>query len=901
MTSRRPPRLADALLTRRLSPDERDELIGDLHEQFAARAAVSVGRARRWYWRQALALSWGFALRQRDVVSRGHERTRGAWFAGQLGTDLTFAWRSLQHSRSFAVITLLTLTAGIGLSTALFSFVSGILLQPLPYAHSDRLVRITESRPDGSGPGAGTGVSDTAIGQWIARNTSLDAFAPYSDQGLTVGLPSGPANIDVADVGAEFFVALSTTPMAGRLLAPADAAADAAPSVVISERLWRQEFGGRLDLTGAAATIDQVTHTVVGVVPASFGWPTRDVDMWRIGADFTRAWPPPGARRNFFMSADVVARLKPGATIVDALRDGRDIALAIATADPAFADGAVEPNRMIVRPLVDDVVAPVTSALLTLSAGMTLALFALCVNLANLLLTRHTARQREFAVRVALGASRWRVARPVLFEVLLLGVGGGAGGALLAWWLVRALPALAPQDLPRLETLQFDARSFRFAVTASLLTALVVGLVPVWRAPLEETRASISSARIQVGRRSRSADRLRASLVTAQIAVATVLLVGAALLGRTVWALVHVPMGFKPARVVTFQVSTPRDIYRQAGRQSRFYNEITARLSALPGVEAAAFAQALPLRGLSSRMSVNVEGRPVTPGPLDFSRMVLRNSVSPGYLDAIGTAVVRGRGLTAGDTLESERVVLIDESLARQYLPGEDPLGLSLRGPGRQSWKIVGITESAKVAGPGRPPQPVIYFPSAQLPDILAYERASGIVVRLAEGAGDMSAAIRDIARQLEPDWPVYNLRPLTAQVAETMAAPRFYAVGLGLFAAMALITAVLGIYGALAYSVERRTREFGVRRALGAREGDVLAVVARQGLWLTVVGLAVGLTSAALIARGMSSVLFGVRPVDPVSLAGASLLIFFVVIAASWQPARRALRVDPARALRNE
>ena len=883
--------MAERLLRTRLHRDERDEIIGDLQEQFARRAGDGGLSARWWYWRQTLALVASFAVHRRDIVSRAHDRSRGRWAAGNLMVDVRYAWRSLLHSRSFAIVALLTLTAGIGLSTAVFSLVSSVLLDPLPYAHPDRIIRLTERQPGASAPG---GVSDTSLGAWTSMERPPVQLAAFSVHDVTVILPDGAANIPISDVSGAFFTVLSMAPSAGRLIGPSDISRAAPKVVVISERLARTAFGGVEGAIGKTVGLESQAYEVVGVVAGAFAFPNPQVDVWRPGWQYER-FPEPGSRQTFGFRTTVVGLLNDGATLDDVQRAGTTVAqrLAIAEESPTMTEFAA-------RRLLDDMVAPIKPALVTLAAGMALVLIAACVNLATLLLARHTSRQRELAVRVALGAGRWRVARPVLFELLMLSAGGGLAGGLLGWWLLNLLPALAPRNLPRIESVQFDAQSLLFAVTVGLVTALAVGVLPALRMPSADVRElTSSSGRIRVGRSTASADRLRSVLVAGQVALAVVLLVGALLIGRSLEALLDVPLGYNPEGVLTFQSAQPFGASRQTGRLTRYYTELMDRLRNHPDVTAVGVARALPLHPISIRTSINLPGRPVPTGRPNLEDMAIAQVVSPDYLRAIGSRVVKGRAFTKEDTATAAKVVLIDEVLERKHFPAGDAIGTQLPGPRAERFTIVGVVEATRFGPPGDDPSPVIYYSTEQLVEGLAYLFGSGIAVRTTADPGDLVPFAREQARQVDSTVPLYNIRPLTEDLQISVAGPRFFTIVLVLFATLALSTALLGIYGVLAYSVEQRRSEFGVRRALGAGEGDIVSLVLRRAGVLAVVGIIFGVAGAALGARFMQSMLFGITSGDPMSYGGAVVVAIAIALAASWYPVRRALRIDPAEALR--
>ncbi|HUF48796.1 MAG TPA: ADOP family duplicated permease [Vicinamibacterales bacterium] len=894
-----PPRLPFRWLERRLYPDERAEILGDLTEQFGRRAARDgVGSARRWFWRQALALIWGFAVHRRDVVSTDHERTRGRWFLWNAAGDWRYAWRALRASQASTTVAVLTLTLGIGLSTALFSLVNGILLRPLPLPHADRIVRIDEERGNvgsaGQIPSRGS-ISDIALGQVLAGTETLEGVTPYSIQGRNVTTPRGTEQRRVAEVGTSFFDLVGVAPLDGRVFAAADGTADAPLVAVVSDAFWTRELDRRPDVVGSTLTIAQEVYTIVGVARSAL-FPEPDLEIWVAGR---WRWPTPGRARNFQMWIQTVGRLKAGATTEAATTDIARIARNLAMADPGVLAGEDIPvPRLFVSGLQEDLVRPVRPALVALGVAMALVLLACCTNLANLLLARSTARHREMAVRLALGASRWRIIRPLVCEQILLGSAGLVGGGLVAWWILRGLPAVAPATLPRLGEVAFDATALAFASTTALAISLIVGLLPAWQVPAASLRdASSASSRVSMGGRTRSAEALRRGLVVVQVALAMVLLVGAALLGRTMWSLFQVDPGFDGEGAITFQIGLPSGIWREPGRQEAFFAALVERLRQHPDVVAAGVSSTLPLHQVGNRSSFKRPEQPdFTSGEWPAANNV---SISPGYLAAIGTRIVRGRDITAEDVSGSEMVVLIDEELARRYFPGEDPIGLKIDWA-RRLLTIVGITESIAQRAVTAEVHPVLYKAAAQHAPVIAFNSMTGgVAVRTWGDAADIVPFVRQVVREIDAGSPVHNVMRLDDRLHATFAEPRFYAFVLGLFAVLTLTTSILGVYGVLSYAVERRRTEFGVRRALGAGTGHVIGLVLRQAAVLVVVGLVAGAAVAAAGSGVLRSLLFGVEPLDVASFAAAAALLMVIALVAAWLPARAAVRVDPARTLR--
>lgn len=905
-----PPRFAVRWLERRLADDERDEILGDLDEQFRQRAETSgAARASRWYVRQAFALSWGFFVHRRDPISMTHERTRGVFFLGAIAADWRQAWRSLRHARGFSVVALLTLTFGIGLSTAVFSLVNGILLKPLPIADADRIVRLGEIGSSGVPKiiqelrvmdggleqASSTELADTTIGVWQAQSSALTAFGPYSTSDANVQTSTGTLRATIADVGPHFFDVVPERPLTGRLLGADDDRTEAGLVALVGEHFWTERLGRRPDAIGSSLTIEDKAYTIVGILPASYLFPEPGVDVWKAGQ---WKWPAPGRSRQFTLSLDVIARLAPSASVEDAQREGQRVVASIASQNPAGNSNDTQPY-VVVHSLLDAVVSPVRPALIVLSIGMVGVLLAACVNLASLLLARNTARVREIAVRLALGASRWRVIRPLLFEQLLLGGAGTLLGGVLARLLVKLLPHLAPADLPRLSDVQFDVASLAFAAATGLCTAIVVGLLPAWQIPRQRLRDFVSASHLPWFSGARSTDSARSFLVVCQVALAAALLVGAALIGRTLIALLHVDPGYRPEGVLTFQVGLPSEVWHtEPGRERQFYTDVVQRLQAMPNVVAAGHTTSLPLHSGGHAGTLWIAGRP-RPAPDDMPRAHFEY-VSTDYYKALGTRLLRGRFFNDQDTLTSEKVLMINDTFATRYFPGEDPIGQLLHTTGNKDWRIVGVIESMHLGDMRHEAPPAVILPANQVAEILSLTGPSvGIAVRTTGNPLTLASDVRQLVHSLDPTSPIYGATPLETLLAATFAQPRFYAIALSLFAALALTTAVLGIYGALAFAVERRRREFGVRRALGASEGHIVRLVAARGVLLGGVGLAIGLALGGLGARLMQSVLFGVRAVDPWSYAGVIVLIAAVVVVASLQPVRRALRIDPARALR--
>lgn len=813
----------------------------------------------------------------------------------QIAADWKTAFRSLSSSRVSTGVILATVAAAIALSTAVFSLVSSVLLQPLPYPDSGRLVRLAEFRTDRNPelPASGGRLTSMTIGLWQRETKTLDAFVPYSATRDTVGAAGSNEQVLVASVGPQFFEIIGAQPAAGRLLSNADHEREAEPVAVISRAYWRRVLDGREEVVGSVVTIAGVPHTVVGLAPEGITFPAPDVDLWTPGR---WRWPSPGARLNMMLSIEVIGRMRPDVTIEAVRAEGEQIVRTIASANPASADRVVPiPTVRVVR-LLDDIVVETRPALNALLAGMVLVLVAACASLANLLTARSSARARDLAIRATLGAGRTRLLRPLLLEYLTIVVVGTALGTLGGWWILEALPAVVPTSLPRLDDVRLDWRAVALASALVSITVLGAGARPGSRR-LSNLRELSSSSRVPARSGSRSAEVFRSGLVAFQVALAVVLMIGAALIGQSMMHLLGTNPGYQPEGVLTFQVAHEGPAFRDKGRLTRFYDALLARIRALPEVTAVSTASKLPLHSFGIVATFRIDGLPTPTDAAERPRAHLL-FVSGEYLQAIGTRLVSGRSFEPGDRSETTPVVLVDELLAVRHFGG-DAVGKKIVAMGRKVWTIVGVVENVKLANVSDAGEPVIYFPGTQVGESLAY--SGGVVVRSTSDPSSLVPAIREFVRELDPSAPLFNAIPLADRLDRTFDQPRFYTLALLLFAALTIVTAVLGVYGVQAYTVERRRGEFGVRRALGADERHILAFVLRRAASLAVIGLSIGLPLAALGVRLLQTLLFGVRPLDPTTFVLAAGSTLVLVLGASWQPARRALAVDPAEALKSE
>lgn len=904
----KPPRLATWLLERGVPTNERSELVGDLHEEFEQRVGRdTTGAARRWFWRQTVNL---LCNRHRLIPGRGDADTapRAGWLA-DAGADWRLAARALRKAPAFTTVSLLSLIVSLGLSTAVFSLVKTVILDPLPFATADRIVRLGIAGPSifnggntqivsvGGAPSPPQ-LADVMIGAWSETRQALEALASYGERLATVRVDEESLRLSVADVGVEFFSVLPVRPLAGRVLQRGDSASGAPRVAVVSARALLQRWSDPARAIGKFLMIDEVPHEVVGVLPVDFDWPDRAVDIW-VADRF--AWPKPGELRQMGRVASTLGLLRPGVTVDDARREGQGLADQLAAAGARLNPGFDVPPEVVVTRLKDELIQPVWPALVLLVAGTIGVLIAGNVNLAGFLVSRHSARRRDLAMRQALGATPWRLVRPVVFEQVILGAAGGIGALALASFVIEGLPMVAPHNLPRLALISLDATSLLFAAAASLVTSLVVGLWPARGLAASNLRVIVADGGAAAAGASRRSEQTRGLLVVCQLSVATLLLVGSALVGRSLLAMIQIDPGYRAEGVLTFQVGTSPTL-RRDGRLKPFYDGLFDRLRLSPGVMSIGTSTALPLHGAASMMTYRIPGltppQPAGAPPL----MSQREYVSTEYLQTIGATLVSGRMFSPEDTSGAQLVTIVNETFARTFMPGVEPLGqvapIGVRRP-----VIVGVIRPIKRAASTMVDVPAMYQVAAQYIDGVSLNptRGMGVAVRTAGDPMALAPIIRQIVRELDPSVPVHNMLPLEARLSESFAQPRFFAIALVMFAVLAMATVVLGVYGVLASAVERRRMELGVRRALGATTRDVVILVLGQAVRLAAIGVAIGALMAVGGATLGRATLYGVSTVDAASYGAALAAVMVVVLLGAWLPMRSALRVDPARVLKSQ
>jgi len=808
-----------------------------------------------------------------------------------LWQDLRYGVRILLKKPGFTLIAVITLALGIGANTAIFGVVNGVLLRPLPYPDADRLVMVW-----GKLPGHGLnklGASPPEFSDYREQNSVFSSIACYASLGFNLTGTGEPERITGTFVSPGIFALLKIEPISGRGFLPEEDQPDHDQVVVLSYGLWQRRFSGNANVIGQSMTLNGRSHTIVGVMPAGFQFPDATTDVWK-PMSFTADDLSENQRGSHYLS--VLARLGPGVTPPQAQTEIEAIAHRMQQEHP----GLYEENSGWGATLVglrEDLVGDVRPALLVLLGAVGCVLLIACANVANLLLARALTRQREMAIRSALGASRWRVMRQLLTESWLLALAGGGLGALLAVWVTDWLVSLSPVEIPRLAEVRIDARVLGFTFAVSLLTGLLFGVAPAWQASQLNLNESLKeSGKSTENRRSR---RLRGALVAGEIAMASVLLVGSGLMLKSLYRLQHVEPGFNPENVLTMRLALPQSKYSEPPRQRAFFEQLLSKIELLPGVRDVGAVNFLPLSGTGNRRNFSIEGQPEPKLNLEF-RMA-----SPHYFRTLGIQLREGRFFDERDREDAPRVAIINETLARLFFPNEDPLGKRLKLGDVSSpfpWlTIAGLVRDVKHGGPEAETPPEMYVPYLQ--PLLPNWNVPAMFVAIRADAEPLSlvAPVRNKVQELDPEQPIYSVTTMEQLLAGVTAPRRFNTLLLAAFASLALLLTVIGIYGVMAYVVTQRTREVGIRMALGASRRDVLKLVIGQGTVLIGTGSAIGVIGSLALTRVMSGLLFGVTSTDPFILAAVPLLLAGVALGACFVPARRATKVDPMVALRYE
>jgi putative ABC transport system permease protein len=811
-----------------------------------------------------------------------------------LWQDLRYGARTLLKKPGFALIAVVMLSLGIGANTAIFSVVNAVLLRPLPFNEPERLVALKSF--DARRNLARGNVSYPDFADWRAQSQSFERMAVFRTTGFALMSGGEPARLRGAMVSADLFALLGVTPSLGRNFRGEEDQAGA-QVVILSHNLWRQRFNSDPQVIGRKVRLDEQSYTVIGVAPVGFQFPmeAEPVELWTtMAADFSApGGGKPLATQRGLHYLEAIGRLKPGITLAAAQAEMGAIARRLEQQYPE--DNSNRGLRLVSA--LDELVGDVCRPLLTLFGAVGCVLLIACANVANLSLARATARRREIAIRLALGASRGRVIRQLLTESLLLALISGACGWLLAQWGADLLIALSPENIPRLQDFRIDSRAFGFTTLVSMLTGALFGLAPA----LQISKTELTEALKEGGRVASDGARrvgLRGALIVIEVAVALTLMIGAGLLLSSFWRLSQVDLGFDPRQALTLRVNLP-DRYTDP-QAVAFYEQLQTRLRALPGVRAASASFGLPLAKNHIGTEFEIEGRPVTPGERPGVDCQI---VIPEYFNALGIQLLKGRDFTSRDDSRSRPVVIINEALARRYFPNEDPLGKRIRldvatgSNDPQMTEIIGVVGNVRYRGLVAEPRLDAYIPYAQF----TFTGGLGITMRADADSRLLAAAARAEIRALEKEAVVFDVKTLDQYVGAAIAQPRFNGMLLTVFAGAALFLTAIGLYSVMSYAVTQRTHEIGVRMALGAQLYDVLRLVVRQGMNLAMIGVALGLIASLGLARLMKTLLFGVSPTDPLTFIALSLTLLFVAFLACYLPARRAAKVDPLTALRCE
>ncbi len=834
---------------------------------------------------------------------RFHRRSRLLWFEN-LMRDLIFTVRQIVKNPAFAAVVILTLALGIGASTSIFSVADAVLLRPLPYPNPQQLVRVWEQLPNGHRPN----LAESNFEDFFTQNNTFASLAAYDYGVASVSGGSEPARVNVAAVSSGFFPTLGVQPLRGRLFAADELRPKGTPAIIVSYGYWQRYLGGTADLSKFHLDLEAGSYPVVGVMPPSFDFPS-DVAAW-----IPRELDPPTPSRSAH-NWRVVGRVRDGVTVVQA----RANLSAIARRIRRQYGTQVDLSDAAVVPLADAIVGDVRTALLTLLGAVGLLLLVACANVAGLLVAHTAAHRKELAIRTALGAGRGRLIQQFLAESFVLTFAAGILGVLIAAAGVRILPAILPANLPRQEGIAINFAVLLFALAATAAVAIALGLFAAWRTGSSDLQHALGTgARSHTG--SIASERLRSLLVIGEMATTLVILVGAGLLGRSFLRLVSRSPGFRQENLITMEFSLPLPLGQEGmdqsatARQIRLLDGIVARLRTIPGAASVGLAGALPVAAgdnLADGLFLIINGQKPPANFDEFGRIGQNRSqtglaeyavASEEYFRTLGVPLIRGRMFGEQDDMNSPHVAMISESLARNRWPNQDPIGQVIEfgnmDGNLKPLTIIGIVGDVRARGLDLPPSPIIYVDYRQRG--MNANSTPTIVMRSTASAGEIASVARGIFHELAPDVPV-KFSTFAEDMGGWLADRRFLLLLVGLFACIALILAGVGLYGVVAFFVAQRTQEIGVRLAIGAQRSDVLRLVMGEGARLAAIGVAVGICASLAITRLMSSLFFGISATDPLTFAGVALLLSLIALAASYIPARRAMRIDPINALRYE
>jgi putative ABC transport system permease protein len=818
-----------------------------------------------------------------------------------LWQDIRYGARMLLKNPGITFVVILALALGIGANTAIFSVVNAVLLRPLPYPEPDSLLFLNERSPVLDE----MSISYPNFTDWRNQNHVFEKIGVYNRESYNLTGAGEAERILTAQASADLFSALRVNAAVGRVFTNEEDQPGGTPVVVLSHGLWQRRFGGQMSLLNQSLTLNGKSYTVIGVMPQGFQYPSR-VEMWvpvgQLSGELS--WKERGNHPGLY----AVARLKPGATLAQAQADMENIAVNLEKQYPDSNAG----NRVRIRTLLETYVSDVRNALWVLFGAVAFVLLIACANIANLLLARATARQKEMAIRSAMGAGRWRIARQLLTESVLLSITGGILGLLIARWCIDFILYISPNAIPRSKEISLESRVLAFTIGVSFLTGILFGLVPAMQAGVVDVHETLK----ETGRGTTRRHWLRSSLVVVEVASTLVLLIGAGLMIRSFYRLQNVNPGFSYARLASFTISLPEKKYKTEDQTIPFYKRLMENTRTLPGVEAVAAASGLPLGNNGWQTSFVVDGQPRP--PRDQTPLMEACTVTPDYFRAMNIPLLRGRYFTdqddrsflAGRDLskldEGARFVagvnsiIIDEEFARRHWPNEDAVGKRIKMGGDESpvfLTVLGVVGRVKMEGLSQDSNRVQgYFPFWQLPF-----NGMTVIIKATGDPNQLIASAREQVKQLDPDQPIYNIKTMDEIRSESVSGERLNLTLFSIFAGIALVLAVVGIYGVMSYTVTQRTHEIGIRMAIGAQQRDVFKMVLGQGMMLALIGIAIGLVGAFALTRLMASMLFGVTATDPATFAAIAVLLTAVALMACYLPGRRATKVDPVISLRYE
>jgi len=797
----------------------------------------------------------------------------------RLFQDLRYASRQLRNHPGFTIVTILVLALGIGANAVLFSVINAVLLRPLPFPDPARLVQIWESNV--SRGRTAEVVSPYNFVDWQKQSTAISEMAVYEFASLALNTRAGPERMDAAFVSSRFFRVFRMAPQLGRTFSPEDDY-PGSHSVIISYRAWQRHFNSDPRIAGKPITLDGEPFTIIGVMPAAFRFPALGTDLWGTPAFDLKS----RSRGSHYLFC--AGRIQPGVTLGQAQSEMSTIAHRLEQQYPDTNHGS---GVMLVS-LQEEMVGGFRRGLLLLWGAVTLVLLIGCANIAHLLLARAASRQKELAIRTALGAGRLRLVRQLLTESTMLAVAGGLLGLAISPWGIRLLMAGGGRIVPRTEGIHVDGQVVAFTSIACLFTAVIFGLMPAFRASRVDLAVAVkrSGWDTLTGR----SYRLRSVLVVSELALSAMLLIGAGLLMRSLWHLWHVDPGFNAAGVLGMRISLPEQQYPGGRERAALYQELIDRILAVPGVEDAAATNDLPFSGSRTSTSFDIDGIPSVPGE---SRDADYRTVSSGYFGVMRIPVLKGRRFTRADNRpDAPRVAIINEALLRRYWRAANPLGQRLL-MHEKPYEIVGVAGNVRHDDLTAADAGEIYVPQSQgnTPPW------AFLAIRSRASLASLIPAIRSAVREVAPAEPLYDIRTMQDRLSKSIAPQRFNALALGVFASFALLLATIGIYGVVAFAVERRIHEMGISMAVGAQSADVLFLVLREGLTLGVLGVSLGVAGALVVSRILGSMLYGTGVADPITYSAVSGMFLAIAMAASYVPARRAARLDPMAALRWE